>query len=184
MISRDPKCVFVANDVARATVVANWLETRGIPARVMDLMTLGGLDGLNAWTGVSARGIEVWVLQPDDVGQALALIEEQEEAQRDRKNQDPASQPVLVFCETCGNTAEFPGEQRDTTQQCPQCRASVIVSERETEDEKSPLCGTPSSRIFALRRLRKPIILFVLGGIALYLCTLLLVALSSLFGGH
>jgi hypothetical protein len=184
MIARDPKCVFVADDVARATVVANWLESQGIPARVMDLMTLGGLDGLNAWTGVSARGIEVWVLHPADVGRALALIAEREETQRDRENQDPASQPVLVFCETCGHTAEFPGEQRDTTQQCPQCRASVIVSEREAEDEESPLRGTPSSRIFGLRRLKTPIILFVLGGIALYLCTLLSVALSSLFGDH
>ena len=55
MISRDPKCVFVANDIARATVVANWLETRGSPTTIMDMMTLGGLDGLNAWTGVSAR---------------------------------------------------------------------------------------------------------------------------------
>ena len=26
MISRDPKCVFVADDMAHATVVANWLE--------------------------------------------------------------------------------------------------------------------------------------------------------------
>ena len=179
MISRDPKCVFVADDVSRATVVANWLESQGIPARVMDLMTLGGLDGLNAWTGVSARGIEVWVLQTDDVNQALTLIEEQEESQRDSEHQDAASQPVLVFCEACGNTTEFPGEQRDTTQQCPQCGARVIVSERETEDEKAPLCGTPSSRIFALRRLQKPIILLVLGGIALYLCVLLLVVLSS-----
>src|SRR5512139_1456500 len=131
MISRDPQCVFVADDVARATVVANWLETQGIPARVMDSMTLGGLDGLNAWTGVSARGIEVWVLRTDDVDRALTLVEEQEVSQRDREQQDSASQPVLVFCEACGNAAEFPGEQRDTTQQCPQCGASVSVSERE-----------------------------------------------------
>ena len=74
MISRDPKCVFVANDVATATVVANWIEHQGIPAKVMDAMTLGGLEGLTAWTGVSARGIEVWVVQPDDAKRAQARM--------------------------------------------------------------------------------------------------------------
>ena len=63
MINRDSKCVFVAANAAEAAVVANWLEHEGVPAQVMDRMTLGGLDGLNAWTGVSARGIEVWALR-------------------------------------------------------------------------------------------------------------------------
>jgi hypothetical protein len=47
MINRDPKCVFVAANAAEASVVANWLEHEGVPAQVMDTMTLGGLDGLN-----------------------------------------------------------------------------------------------------------------------------------------
>ncbi len=59
MINRDPKCVFVAANAAEAAVVANWLEHQGVPAQVMDTMTL---DGLTAWAGVSARGIEVWAL--------------------------------------------------------------------------------------------------------------------------
>ncbi len=115
---------------------------------------------------------------------ALALIEEQKESQRDREHQDPASQPVLVFCEECGNATEFPVEQRDTTQRCPQCGASVSVSERETGDEEPLLSCTHSSRIFELRRLTKPIILFFLGCIALYLCALLLVALSSVLSQY
>jgi hypothetical protein len=63
MINRDSKCVFVAATAAEAAVVANWLEHEGVPARVMDTMTLSALDGLNAMTGVSARGIEVWALR-------------------------------------------------------------------------------------------------------------------------
>jgi hypothetical protein len=90
MISRDPKCVFVASDAAQAAVVANWLEHQSIPARVMDTMTLGGLDGLTAWTGVSARGIEVWVLRPDDAERARALVEEHNALQSDLEAQDPA----------------------------------------------------------------------------------------------
>jgi hypothetical protein len=62
MINRDPKCVFVAANAAEAAVVANWLEHQGVPAQVMDTMTL---DGLTAWAGVSARGIEVWALRQD-----------------------------------------------------------------------------------------------------------------------
>ena len=70
MFNRDPKCVFVASDVGQATVLANWLEHEGIRTQVMDPMTHGGLDGLTAWTGVSARGIEVWAIMPADVDRA------------------------------------------------------------------------------------------------------------------
>jgi hypothetical protein len=46
MINRDPKCVFVAANSAEAAVGANRLEHEGVPAQVMDRMSLGGLDGL------------------------------------------------------------------------------------------------------------------------------------------
>ena len=43
---RDPRCVFVANDFGQADVVAGWLGGRGIPARVMNQATHGGLAAL------------------------------------------------------------------------------------------------------------------------------------------
>jgi hypothetical protein len=186
MVFRDPKCVFVANDVAQATVVANWLETQSIPAKVMDSMTLGGLEGLNPWTGVSARGIEVWVLQPHDVERARALIEEHAESQSSRAVQDSdlLSRPVLAFCEKCGTTTEFSGEQRETTQECPQCGASMNVSEAESEDEEPSFVRAQHGRGFQLRSLQKPIILFVLGCVGLYLCALVLGALLSALTGR
>lgn len=184
MTFRDPKCVFVADDVAHATVVANWLEHQGIPARVMDSMTLGGLDGLSGWIGVSARGIEVWVQRTDDVDKAVALLEERKELQDEREGLETASRPILVFCETCGSTTEYPAEQRGTTQRCPQCGASVTVFDDEPEDEEPLLGPTPSSRVFELRRLQKPIILCALGGIALYLCALLISALLAWWNGR
>jgi DNA-directed RNA polymerase subunit RPC12/RpoP len=184
MTSRDRRCVFVADDMAHATVVANWLETQGIPARVMDTMTLGGLEGLTGWTGVSARGIEVWVQRIEDVDEAAALIDEQAEFQHARDDLDTSSRPILVFCEACGSTTEFAAEQRGTTQRCPQCGARVTVIDEEPEDEEPLLGPTPSSRVFELRRLQKPIILCALGGIALYLCALLISALLAWWSGR
>jgi hypothetical protein len=184
MISRDPKCVFVADDMAHATVVANWLESRSIPAKVMDSMTLGGLDGLTGWTGVSARGIEVWVQQTDDVERALALIEEHEGFRSDLEDQDSFSRPILAFCENCGTTTEFPGEKREATEECPQCRASMIVSEGDSGDEE-PGSGRPQhGRRFELRRLQKPIILFFLGCVGVYLCVIVLGAVLSALTGR
>jgi hypothetical protein len=184
MISRDPKCVFVASDAAQAAVVANWLEHQSIPARVMDTMTLGGLDGLTAWTGVSARGIEVWVLRPDDAERARALVEEHNALQSDLEAQDPASRPVLAFCEECGNTTEFPGQQRDTIQPCPQCGADIDVSDWEHADEEAGAGRAQSGPQFELRSLRKPLVLLVLGCIGLYFCLLLIGAVYSALSGR
>ena len=63
MIYRDPKCVFVADSLGLAEVVATWLRGQEIPAEVMNPSTLGGLLGLTPYslTAVSATGIEVWV---------------------------------------------------------------------------------------------------------------------------
>ncbi len=173
MISRDPKCVFVANDASQAMVVANSLEHQGIPAKVMDTMTLGGLDGLTAWTGVSARGIEVWVLQPSDAERARALLEEQKETK------NLASQPILAYCDQCGNATEFPREQRDTFQECPHCGTSISVSDRESEGEERSVRHTSTGRKFGLRSLQKPIIFFFLVSIAILFCLQLVGVLIS-----
>jgi hypothetical protein len=47
MISRDPNCVFIAENMGEAAVTANGLEHRGFSLQVMDQITHGGLDGLN-----------------------------------------------------------------------------------------------------------------------------------------
>jgi hypothetical protein len=181
MIHRDPKCVFVANSVGEATVIANWLEAHEISARVMDAMTHGGLDGLTAWTGVSARGIEVWVQQPDDVSTALKLIAQHDAAQSSGEGEGGSqSQPVLGFCDVCGATSEFPGEQYGTTQSCPQCGDSLHVAEAddaETDDDD----GAPSTLGYmsSLKDLQKPIILFGLGCFGTYVFALFLMAFLS-----
>jgi hypothetical protein len=121
MISRDPNCVFVANDAAQAAAVVNWLELQNVPARVMDTMTHGGLEGLGAWTGISSRGIEVWVIQPGDADRARALISQHQQALSARVAKKASAGPVSALCEECGHTSEFPGEYRGTVQNCPGC---------------------------------------------------------------
>ena len=123
MVYRDPKCVYVTDSPSSADVVANFLEHEGIAAKVMDRTTLGGLLGLTVWshTGISSRGLEVWVLDEKDAVAArnvLAKYEAEADLKKQRKN---ASEPVDAQCEDCGNTTTFEGKLRGTVQDCPHC---------------------------------------------------------------
>ncbi|HEX4589596.1 MAG TPA: DUF2007 domain-containing protein, partial [Gemmataceae bacterium] len=75
MIYRDPKCVHADNNLAKARLIAGWLESQGIPADVMDEMTLGGFEGLVSIlpSKLSIRGVEVWVIDPADAERARQL---------------------------------------------------------------------------------------------------------------
>src|SRR6516165_4379693 len=100
MSHRDPRCGFVADSMAAAVVTATWLTDNGVPAQVMDLMTLGGFEGLTALLpGISARGLEVWVEDPAQVEEARALLAEHEAAQARRAAAAQERDPVEVVCE-------------------------------------------------------------------------------------
>lgn len=122
MLNRDPRCVFVANTMAAAVVTAAWLTEQGIAAEVMDLMTLGGLEGLTAWApGISARGLEVWVLDPTKAPEARRLLAEHAAAQARRVEEAKEGSDLEVVCEECGQTSVSPAAQRGTVQDCPHC---------------------------------------------------------------
>lgn len=197
MISRAPRCVFVANDAAQAAVVVNWLEHEDVPAQVMDTLTHGGLEGLTAWTGVSSRGIEVWVIQQVDSDRARALIAQHQQSLSSLLMKKAATGPVSARCEECGRISEFPGQQRGTVQDCPHCGRYLDVPDEEVGEEDGIQGGMdvemersePESDAARpillgksrLRRLQKPIILIVLGFIALSLLAMLLRAGISFF---
>lgn len=184
MISRDPRCVFVADDAAKASVVANWLELQGVSAQVMDSMTLGGLEGLTSLTGVSARGIEVWVANADDVDRANSLILEHEELRLEAASQDSSARPVLVFCENCGCTTQFSSGQRNTTQPCEQCGKSMNIADDEKPDvELGNSNLVEGSVTVELRKLQKPMIMLFLGCIGLFLLLKLSSCLVLVLGG-
>ncbi len=135
MVFRDPNCVFITDDPSVADVIVSSLGHHGIEAQVMNRATLGGLIGLTplSTTGVSADGIEVWVKNSDDVHRAKELLAEFEEAKAQKQAKLEQLGPIDAVCEECGQTSMFPGEQRGTIQDCPQCGAYIDVP--GTEDE-------------------------------------------------
>ena len=193
MINRDPKCVFVAPDVGVATVLANWLEHEGIRAQVMDTMTHGGLDGLTAWTGVSARGIEIWAIMPADVDRAKVLIAEHYEALTELLAKKTAAGPAEARCDECGKTSEFTGDKRGSIQNCPHCGSYLDVPDGDNDSEDSMEEWTHreaanaesdrSARRSALhiqsrlRSLKKPIIIFFFACVALWFLLTFLTAI-------
>lgn len=189
MISRDPKCVFVGNNAAESTVLANWLEHQGISTQVMDTLTHGGLAGLTAWTGTSNRGIEVWVVSPEDAAKARDLIAENEEIVSASAPPDDET-TVLAFCEECGRSSEFPGNCRGTIQDCPHCGRYMDVVEDDTDRPAAnqlPSYGRASDSgasgvVATLQRLQKPIIFLIVGGMAFYVFMLVASGIAVALG--
>src|SRR5271166_4645357 len=111
MSYRDPKCVFVADSLGLAEIVAVYLRQHGVAAAVMNPATLGGLEGLT-WvsrTGVSANGIEVWINDPAQTVQAQELLADQKEFQGARLARAAArTGTVDAVCDECGKTTAFP----------------------------------------------------------------------------
>jgi hypothetical protein len=151
MDGRDPRCVYVAyRSMGEAAVVASFLEQHGIASEVMNQATLGGLEGLTALVpGVSSRGIEVWVLDPGRVREAVGLLAEAEAERLVQKDEE--GEPIYVMCEECGAESSYPYETRGTCQNCPRCGSYVDVESDEdheppqaTEDELEQPDDEPS----------------------------------------
>src|SRR5271154_6878303 len=105
--------------MAAAVVTATWLNEKGIPAQVMDQMTLGGLEGLTALApGISARGIEVWVDDPAHIPEASKLLAEHAALMAQRETEAQLRGPVEVVCEECGKKSLFPASRVGTIQDC------------------------------------------------------------------
>lgn len=138
LINRDRRCVFVANNMAAAVVTATWLTEKGLPAQVMDQMTLGGLEGLTALApGISARGVEVWVDNPDHIPDASKLLAEHAASIAQRETEAQLRAPVEVVCEECGKKNLFPANQIGTVQDCPHCGEYLDIEEPGSGLDKS-----------------------------------------------
>jgi hypothetical protein len=135
---RDPRCVYVAASIGEAEIVASYLGGHDIRAEVMNQNTRGGFEGLSLVSpnGVGANGIEVWVLDPGRVQQAIQLLAEQEMQKITRKAAKEASgEPIDVVCEDCGETTTFPPAERGTVQSCPHCGSYIDVGDEEMVEE-------------------------------------------------
>jgi hypothetical protein len=120
--------------MASAVVTASWLTANGIPAQVMDQMTLGGFEGLTAlWPTVSTRGVEVWVNDPKQIEEARRALAEHEAELARQVAERGERASVEVTCEECGKSSNFPGDQYGTTQTCPHCGAYIDVTDERSD---------------------------------------------------
>jgi hypothetical protein len=174
MIYRDPKCVFVANNPGEADIVASWLNDHGIPSRVMNRATLGGLDGLTPFSpfGVATAGIEVWVQDPANAAEALRSLQEHATEQQ---TVDESEQVVDVTCDRCGQLTTIPTTQPGLAQRCQHCGAVLEpksweisqATEDEDEDVEDDDQAEPADRMAGLRSLRRPMAFLLLSPIFL-----------------
>jgi hypothetical protein len=128
-IYRDPRCVYVADDMTDADVTCAYLNNQGIAAQVMNQATHGGLVGLGLFSpkGVSLFGMEVWVLEHAQVEEARKLLADRASRVQAKQTQLEELGPVDATCEECGHTSSFPGKHRGTIQECPKCREYIDV---------------------------------------------------------
>ena len=126
---RDANCVYVANSLEEAEVVAVWLEEQGFPARVMNTSTLAGLPSLYSPVETDAGGVEVWVLDEARAPQAKQLLEEHSETLAKQAAAAQQGAPIQARCEECGQSSEFPAKERGSVQECPHCGAYLDVGE-------------------------------------------------------
>jgi hypothetical protein len=128
---RDPRCVLVADTLAEAEAAIGWLAGQDIAARVIEENTLGGLDGLNALTGVGARGWEVWVDQPGTADRVRQLLADDQTAKQAARQARTGT--VEATCEECGEASTFPAKEQGTIQNCPHCEAMIDVPDPDDE---------------------------------------------------
>jgi hypothetical protein len=148
MPQRDPKCVFVAENLIQAKLVVSWLEQQGIAARVADLNSHDLYDVLApfAFTGAGVRGFEVWVEDPDRQAEAASLLTQREWARVAKGAQAEISEDgIPVVCEECGRVSFFPVDQRGTCQNCLHCGSYVDVGDEENETDDDVDTQRPSS---------------------------------------
>jgi len=133
MISRDQRCVFVADYHHEAALVIGLLAEEGIEATVVNDATLGGIEGV---VGIVPRagikGLEVWV---NDLAQATrareVVAQRAEEVKAKRAARAARTGSVDVQCPACRKISPFPASEQGTVQECPQCGEYLDVPEPE-----------------------------------------------------
>src|SRR5262249_35508875 len=131
MISRDRRCVFVADYHHEAALVISLLAEESIDAAVVNDATLGGLEGVvSIIPRAGIKGLEVWV---NDVAQAdrarEVLARRDEEVTAKRAARAARSGSVDVQCPACRKISPFPASEQGTVQECPRCGEYLDVPE-------------------------------------------------------
>lgn len=138
MISRDSRCVFVADNFGLAEVIVLWLGEQGIAAQAMNKSTLGDLDGLS-WlsrSGMGAKGMEIWVNDLTCDERARKLLYEHVQTLAASKNARAVIQgDVEVACEKCGATSTVAASAAGKIMTCENCGAYIDVPDESAYEE-------------------------------------------------
>lgn len=143
MISRDRRCVAVANNSAEAGMIVALLGGFGIEAEVMNEATQGGLVGV---TGLVPRaglfGLEIWVNDLTRIPEAIKLLTaENERFMNLRDDRQSRTGNVIVACDECRKQCVFPASEQGTVQSCVHCGAYVDVP--DPNDDWPEYLGEP-----------------------------------------
>jgi len=125
-MQRDLICVYRAADLGEADIVAAWLDDQGITVHVKNRHAAGTMQTPLI---VAPKGIEVCVIDPEQVERAEALVREHLEHRKQKANEPAMGRTIEAVCEECGKASRFSFEQRSTVQTCPHCRQYLDVPE-------------------------------------------------------
>jgi hypothetical protein len=119
-------CVYRASDVAEADIVSAWLADQGINAHVTNR---NPAMNLYVPSVVSPKGIEVFVVDPDQAERAKALVHDHLEQRKEKTDKPASGRTIEAVCEECTVVTRFPFQQRGTVQTCPHCGQYIDVPE-------------------------------------------------------
>ncbi len=125
-MSREQFCVYTANNVEEADIVAAWLASRDIEAAIPDRYAIGATTwGLPAMV---PGGIEVCVADEQQAELAQSLLAEHAESIHSTLCGDAEElSPISVMCEGCHQIVTFAGDEAGNVAQCPNCSEYIDV---------------------------------------------------------
>ena len=145
MISRDSRCVYVADHQHEVALVLALLREDGIEGNAANSATLGGLEGVTGWVPrAGTKGIEIWVNDLSEADKARTLLAQRmAEVQEVRTARQTRTGTVDVTCPKCEQTSAFPAAEQGTVQSCPKCSAYIDIPDPDDATEWPDDFGTP-----------------------------------------
>jgi len=124
-VERHPQCVLVAQEMATARLLAEWLTDKGFPAEPIMPAAIATPGDSLGFTEETFNGIEVRVLSAEHVKPAKSAIEEMKDevtaVQERRQKRAERTGTVNAVCEDCGKASDWPALAMGTTETCPHC---------------------------------------------------------------
>ncbi len=131
-MSRNKRCIFVANTQASALGTSHWLASQGVENLIMDTTTLGIPYGISfSSQDPASDGWQIWIKDESQLELAEKLLGERNQQKEKRKDLGP----IEATCDRCQQTSQFEGQDRGSVQNCPYCNRFMDVGGAEDEFE-------------------------------------------------